>query len=95
MCPSRKNSLEIDTEISDFYNGYYPKTAISQVAWVKDFNNYQEVIGNDFGQSKYSQILIHQNKVLIATFAIAGSIAVLGAFLISYIVYILIGAAKQ
>jgi hypothetical protein len=36
------------------------------------------VIENDFGQAKYQKIQFSNNKMLIAAFAIAGTIALLG-----------------
>jgi hypothetical protein len=65
VCPSRPNSLLMDTEVNEYF--------------FLDYNEMWEVKINDFGQSKYSRIQFESNNMLVAAFAIAATIAFIGA----------------
>lgn len=87
-------SLQIDTDINDYLFQLYPIQPSSKVAWIDGYNQFIEVVRNDFGDSKYSPIRMSQNAMVVNSFIIAGIIGFVASLLGVQLSIMLVKALK-
>ena len=94
MCPSRPPGVDVDLDLSTFYTNYFPTLTSSRVALVEGYNTFFEVLHSDFGEAEYSHITFGSNQMIIAAFAISGTVAVVGAAFCVFLALVLLKAFR-
>lgn len=78
-CPARAVDLQIDSDVDYLYYMIFPRETISQGGFIEGYSTFKIIALNDFGERVYQKINFMDNPRIVACFAIAATIAVVGA----------------